>query len=29
MKNNQRIKSYSNITNYDAVTRSNDVMKNN
>lgn len=29
MKNNQSIRSYSNITNYDKVTRSNDVMKNN
>ena len=29
MKNNQSIKSYNNMTNYDKVTRSNDVMKNN
>ena len=29
MKKNQSIKSYNNMTNYDKVTRSNDVMKNN
>lgn len=29
MKNNQSTKNYSNITSYDKVARSNDVMKNN